>query len=324
LQKIETTSPVYLFKTKNKLLKLSEFKVQHTNMASIQCCGTIHKSKISCTNQGKYQDEHSKWYCGKHLKKENRRDVVVEAKHDKPKAIPKTKTTKTTKTTLTTCVCNVTTKKGNPCTRKGKITFGDKTYCSSHDPHKIHKPKNCKNSLRNRISSNNHSTAISVLQSIADRIPTANTLTAYHQDNTCFYCDCDLTNEKIALDHILPVIANKKPNTKYIIDDNNIVQCCVPCNSSKGNKDVLTWMKDNQNEHINTPMKIQDVFQFIADIPDIPENIYKNVLTKYNDATQLHELTILLIELDPNSDEFRIVYKQFLHLAESIPTTWIA
>ncbi len=54
--------------------------------------------------------------------------------------------------------------------------------------------------------------------------------------NVCYYCgEDDLM--KIGADHMIPI---KKGGGNY---GENLVPCCSSCNSSKGSKDMLEWMK---------------------------------------------------------------------------------
>lgn len=60
------------------------------------------------------------------------------------------------------------------------------------------------------------------------------------RDKVCVYCDCNFSNDKTSIkyrsyDHINAF----KPHSI-----NNTVKCCISCNSSKGDKDVLVWLKE--------------------------------------------------------------------------------
>lgn len=54
--------------------------------------------------------------------------------------------------------------------------------------------------------------------------------------NVCYYCGED-NQEMIGADHMIPI---KKGGEDY---GENLVPCCRSCNSSKGSKDMLEWMK---------------------------------------------------------------------------------
>ena len=203
-------------------------------------------------------------------------------------------------------ICNGTTQKTfRKCTNKGKFVFGDHTYCGMHVPNKINSSSSvCKNSLRSRMSSTQYACAITVFKSFEPLIEknsvvsTNNDDTFTNSDVACFYCDCDLTvvNKGRAMDHMLPVIVNKKPNTKYFRAHNNTVHCCIPCNTSKGNRPVIAWMSAHTNPLINNPEKIRKATQQIASIPDVPSDIYAHMLSLFDAFMANHEHQIQLLE----------------------------
>lgn len=204
-------------------------------------------------------------------------------------------------------ICNAITKKTlRNCTHNGKFIVGDHTYCGKHKPRDSHTRMDayCKNSLRSRISSTQYACAITVFktfehsieQLIVSNSNELNLSTPYSSKFACFYCECDLTNKSRAEDHMLPVIVNKKPNTKYFRAHNNTVQCCVPCNTSKGNRPVITWMSTHLNPIINNQDKIQKVTHRIASIPDVPSDIYAHMLYLFNTFMTNHEQQIQLLE----------------------------
>jgi hypothetical protein len=208
-------------------------------------------------------------------------------------------------------ICNAITKKTLlRCTHNGKFIVGDHTYCGKHKPKDLHTIRDtyCKNSLRSRLSSTQYACAITVFKtfehSIKQRIVSNNPNDLYISNSStpdsstfaCFYCECDLTNKSRAEDHMLPVIVNKKPNIKYFRAHNNTVQCCVPCNTSKGNRPVLTWMSTHLNPLINNHDKIQKVTHRIASIPDVPSDIYAHMLCLFNTFMTNHEQQIRILE----------------------------
>jgi HNH endonuclease len=54
---------------------------------------------------------------------------------------------------------------------------------------------------------------------------------------TCIYCG----DKSSAWDHLRPIVVGRRP-TGFISEIANLVPCCQPCNSSKGNKPWRTWM----------------------------------------------------------------------------------
>lgn len=60
-----------------------------------------------------------------------------------------------------------------------------------------------------------------------------------HLDGFCEYCR---KNEAVTLDHFNPVIKDGLP-TGYCNDTWNMVPACSACNSSKGNRNCLEWMR---------------------------------------------------------------------------------
>lgn len=60
------------------------------------------------------------------------------------------------------------------------------------------------------------------------------------RDKCCIYCGCEFGIER-----------SKKKSWEHIINDirittlDNIALCCVGCNASKGNKDLVTWLNSN-------------------------------------------------------------------------------
>ena len=62
--------------------------------------------------------------------------------------------------------------------------------------------------------------------------------TIKHFSSRCVYCGKELTDKEITQDHIIPITKSGH----YI--SQNIVPCCLVCNSSKGNKDWEEWYKE--------------------------------------------------------------------------------
>jgi 5-methylcytosine-specific restriction endonuclease McrA len=56
------------------------------------------------------------------------------------------------------------------------------------------------------------------------------------RDNyACFYCGADATT----VDHVVPV---SKTDRLTALDDNNLVACCVRCNSAKGSRSQAVFL----------------------------------------------------------------------------------
>lgn len=56
------------------------------------------------------------------------------------------------------------------------------------------------------------------------------------RDNyACFYCGSDATT----VDHVVPV---SKTDRLTALDDNNLVACCVRCNSAKGSRSQAVFL----------------------------------------------------------------------------------
>ena len=49
---------------------------------------------------------------------------------------------------------------------------------------------------------------------------------------TCQYCDVEVSRANVTFDHVVPLSKGGKTNWK------NIVASCMPCNSTKGSKDI--------------------------------------------------------------------------------------
>jgi hypothetical protein len=54
---------------------------------------------------------------------------------------------------------------------------------------------------------------------------------------SCIYCG----DKSSALDHLRPIVDGRRP-TGFISEIANLVPCCQPCNSSKGNSNWRAWM----------------------------------------------------------------------------------
>lgn len=58
------------------------------------------------------------------------------------------------------------------------------------------------------------------------------------QNFKCFYCNCDLSNQKANIEHIVPVKAGGSNHSS------NLVMSCSPCNKAKGNKVIHKSKRD--------------------------------------------------------------------------------
>lgn len=78
------------------------------------------------------------------------------------------------------------------------------------------------------------------------------------RDHRCVYCGCEFTSERA-----------KKKSWEHIINDinittlDNIALCCVGCNASKGNKDLVVWFNSNNAQKRGVTMEtISDVIKY--------------------------------------------------------------
>ena len=79
--------------------------------------------------------------------------------------------------------------------------------------------------------------------------------------NKCLYCKKELSdNIVLSLDHIIPWI--------YWGHDrhNNLVTCCVSCNSKRGAKKMSQWYKVLLKEEIATPEEVEKIKKYIKSI----------------------------------------------------------
>ena len=212
-------------------------------------------------------------------------------------------------------ICNgITQKTFHKCTNKGKFVVGEHTYCGKHVPNKTNSSSFvCKNSLRNRMSSTQYACAVTIFKSFEPLIEKNNDDSFTNSNFACFYCDCDLGDRGRAVDHMLPVIVNKKPNTKYVLARNNTVHCCIPCNTSKGNRPVIAWMSAHTNPLINNPEKINKATQQIASIPHVPSDIYAHMLSLFDAFMANHEQQIQMLETKRLVSVFTGSHQHCLH-----------
>ena len=165
------------------------------------------------------------------------------------------------------------------CSKKGIFIVGHYYYCGTHK--KQPENKNCKNTLKSRIGSIRYSAAMTLFSLLQENDVTNTANINSINVTECFYCECSLLNTVHSVDHIFPVIVNRKPNTKYICSHMNLVHCCGSCNSNKGNRDIMKWMKAHKNEKIINPTKIQTMSKRIETVPDIPSDVYAKMLFKF-------------------------------------------
>ena len=162
----------------------------------------------------------------------------------------------------------------------------------------------------NRSSTINHAFASAL--SIADeyevnKINFAIELLGQDPDNdlNCAYCD------KLAetWDHIKAIVINQE-FSGYGHQINNLLPCCKNCNSAKGNKDWLSFLKLKKND---TPERITRIENYInnnyLDAKNILETIeFKDDLRKFNDLKK--DVLILLQKGDEQADIIRSKLRQ--------------
>ena len=85
-----------------------------------------------------------------------------------------------------------------------------------------------KNNIKRRALEKGNNLTIEQLKIILDR------------DKTCIYCKTD--NKKLTLEHITPLTKGGENSFS------NCAMACINCNSSKRNKDVLIWCKEQKIE----------------------------------------------------------------------------
>jgi hypothetical protein len=92
--------------------------------------------------------------------------------------------------------------------------------------------------------------------------------------NVCYYCGENDPN-KIGADHIIPI---NKGGEDY---GDNLVPCCRSCNSSKGCKDMLEWMKlKNMNPSVlvlRRYIKLAILYCKTNNLLDSPASDYKSL-----------------------------------------------
>ena len=86
------------------------------------------------------------------------------------------------------------------------------------------------------------------------------------RDKCCIYCGCEFGIER-----------SKKKSWEHIINDirittlDNIALCCVGCNASKGNKDLVTWLNSNNAKKRGiTSETIADVVKSALNLKNSP------------------------------------------------------
>jgi len=66
-----------------------------------------------------------------------------------------------------------------------------------------------------------------------------------NRDAKCLYCDDELNYDNATADHIVP-ISNGGNNTQV-----NLIVCCQPCNSERGNIDFRDFLSQKNINHHN-------------------------------------------------------------------------
>lgn len=86
------------------------------------------------------------------------------------------------------------------------------------------------------------------------------------RDKYCVYCGCEFSSER-----------SRKKSWEHIINDirittlDNIALCCIGCNASKGNKDLVTWLNSNNAKKRGiTSETIADVVKSALNLKNSP------------------------------------------------------
>ena len=88
---------------------------------------------------------------------------------------------------------------------------------------------------------------------------------------TCYYCGYE--GKDMTIDHIIPV--SKAP--ELAIEISNMVSCCKPCNSKKGNRSQGVFLETMRTPPVFPDSSLSDTVRVIPDSPFIkPESIQVN------------------------------------------------
>jgi len=150
-----------------------------------------------------------------------------------------------------------------------------------------------KNSIHSRLSSTRYAVAITLHSVFNHSYENDPRLESKNEKQVCFYCDTSLASKARSVDHIFPVIVNKKPSNRMVLSKWNEVVCCVACNSRKSNHDCIGWMKKNRIE----TDKILEIEHKMQRIGQLSETDYNQLLNKFETFMLHHEIqcnTLLL------------------------------
>ena len=180
-----------------------------------------------------------------------------------------------------TCIAH--TNDGKRCSKKAKFQHTNNNelmVCYQHT-----KPKKQKNTMLDREGSWKYAICMSL--QVANTPFSIEKYDDTMDANVCFYCKKDFKESKLTktFDHIYNLIdKGGKPTNKMIADANNKILCCSLCNSSKGNKDVVTWALSKDLSH-DTIKKIEERKQCV---PNFPQDVYaENILKPFDIACAL-------------------------------------
>lgn len=141
-----------------------------------------------------------------------------------------------------------------------------------------------KNCVHSRLSSIRYSVAIT-LHSLFNTLDESNESFEDNVCNVCFYCNISLESKSRAIDHIFPVIINRKPSNRMVLSKWNQVICCVTCNSKKSNRECIDWMKKNGIDD----EKIQRIAFKMSKVGFLSKTNYRKLLAKYEWFFMHHE-----------------------------------
>jgi hypothetical protein len=161
--------------------------------------------------------------------------------------------------------------------------FRNRTKVHRNDSKRIR----IKNSIHNRMSSTRYSVAITLHALFFDdyKYKSCENNDDVQEQLVCFYCDTSLIDKYRAVDHIYPVIVNRKPSNRLVLSNWNKVVCCTSCNSQKSNHDCIQWMKQkglNNEKIIRMKKRMSNIGLLTADD-------YKKLLSKFNHFMKIHE-----------------------------------
>jgi hypothetical protein len=150
-------------------------------------------------------------------------------------------------------------------------------------------PKKEKNTLSDRDGSIRYSACMTLQVELMKNSDPDDAINDSYDKTHCVFCDRDLTEPKIktAVDHLIPLIRDKKPTPFKIESPMNKVRCCHQCNGSKGKKDAITWMRE---QHFSEE-RIRFVEERISSVPKFSEKEYDDLTKKFDIMMKTFETT---------------------------------